>query len=94
MPHYKDTDESKIALLAALYDCSAMIGELAQRVIQLEKTAGIGRQTWVTRHWSQPTQDVDGDWTLPKPTELECGTIERVGGCVVVDDPEFPEETP
>jgi hypothetical protein len=92
MSHYKDTDESKIALIAALYDCQAMIQELAQRVVQLEKQSGTGPQVWVTRHWAKPAQDVDGDWTLPKPHGLECSTTEKVGGCAVVETVELPDE--
>ena len=91
MAHYKDTDESKIALLAALYDCQAMIAELAQRLVALEKQTGTGPQVWVTRHWAKPQQDVDGAWTLPKPHGLECSTIEKLG-CAVVESVELPEE--
>ena len=91
MSFYKDTDESKIALIAALYDCQAMIQELATRLVHLEKQSGTGPQTWVTRHWAQPQQDVNGDWTLPKPTGLECSTVEKLG-CAVVETVDLPEE--
>ena len=94
MSHYKDTDKSKIALLAALYDCQAMIAELARRVVHLEKQTGTGPQTWVTRHWAKPQQDVDGAWTLPKPPNMECCHTGEVGCCAVVETVEFPPEEP
>ena len=94
MSHYKDTDKSKIALLAALYDCQAMIAELAQRLVALEKQSGTGPQTWVTRHWAKPQQDVDGAWTLPKPPNMECCHTGEVGCCTVVETVELPEEEP
>ena len=92
MPYYKNTDESKIALLASLYDCQAMISELAQRVVHLEKQTGTGPQVWVTRHWAKPQQDVDGAWTLPKPPNMECCHTGEVGCCTVVETVELPEE--
>ena len=94
MPYYKNTDESKIALLAALYDCQAMINELATRLVALEKQTGTGPKVWVTRHWAKPQQDVDGDWTLLKPNDLECCHTGEVGCCAVVESVELPEEDP
>jgi len=94
MSFYKDTDKSKIALLAALLDCQAMIAELAQRLVALEKQTGTGPQVWVTRHWAKPQQDVDGDWTLPKPPSLECCHTGEVGCCETVEEVEIPDDTP
>ena len=92
MAYYKDPDRSKIALLAALYDCQQMISELAARVVELETNSHPQKKpVWVTRHWSKPKQAVDGDWVLPKPSTLECSATGVVGDCEVVESVELPD---
>jgi hypothetical protein len=92
MSYYKDSDKDKITTLAAIYDCQAMIHELAQRIIDLEKKLDMGPQNWDTRHWAPPAQDVDGDWVLPKPHGLECSTTGQVGDCSIVEEVNLPED--
>ncbi len=95
MSFYKEDNKEKIALMAALYDCQAMISELAQRLVQLEKESGTGSQVWVTRHWAKPQQDADGDWVLPKPKHLECQSVtDAAGGCETVEEVDLPDELP
>ena len=45
----------------------------------------------VTTEWDKPRQGVNGKWYLQKPLHLHCKDLDLLG-CVVVDDPEFPDE--
>jgi len=44
----------------------------------------------VTTEWAKPRQGVNGKWYLQKPLHLYCKDIDLIC-CVVVDDPEFPD---
>jgi len=44
----------------------------------------------VTTEWDKPKQGVNGKWYLQKPDHLHCKDLDQLG-CVVVDDPEFPD---
>ncbi|HIA04935.1 MAG TPA: hypothetical protein EYN66_24070 [Myxococcales bacterium] len=45
----------------------------------------------VTTEWDKPRQGVNGKWYLQKPAHLHCKDLDLLG-CVVVDDPELPDE--
>jgi len=57
--YYKHVSKERAYLMASLYDVQAMISD----------------PSGVTKHWAQPQQDVNGDWYLQKPDELECSSI-------------------
>jgi len=76
---YKTADKDLIFTMATTYNTRQQAYDLA-------------RGCTITERWAVPQQDVDGDWTLQKPDHLFCDDVlEANGGCVVVDDPEFPE---
>mgnify|MGYP001179884619 CR=1 FL=1 len=59
MKYYKHVSKERVYIMASLYDIQAMMKD---------PSGGI-------KHWAPPQQDINGDWYLQKPDELECSSI-------------------
>jgi hypothetical protein len=59
MKFYKHISKERAYLMSCFYDMQSMMKD----------------PSGVTKHWAIPRQDINDDWYLLKPDELECSSI-------------------
>jgi|10_taG_2_1085330.scaffolds.fasta_scaffold166988_2 hypothetical protein len=80
-----------IYTMAEFYNLQLRCQNLEKQVAILAAALGVELRP-TAKVWHEPQPDVNGVLSLAKPTSLECGVVEKTGGCVVVETVELPEE--
>jgi len=76
----------------AFYEFETELASQERAIVYNTRQQAVSRAAgdMVTTEWDKPRQGSNDKWYLQKPDHLHCADLDALG-CVVVDDPEFPE---